>query len=46
MRPSKAINEGRFIGCVMIDFWKAFGTVDHKILLKKKVVISVVAVLV
>lgn len=31
----KAINEGKIIGCVLIDFRKAFDLVDHKILLKK-----------
>ena len=31
----KAINEGKFVGCVMIDFRKAFDLVDHAVLLKK-----------
>ena len=31
----KAINEGKFVGCVMIDFQKAFDLVDHAVLLKK-----------
>ncbi|MCU7801208.1 MAG: reverse transcriptase family protein, partial [gamma proteobacterium symbiont of Lucinoma myriamae] len=31
----KAINDGLFVGCVMVDFRKAFDMVDHKILLKK-----------
>ena len=30
-----AINEGKFVGCVMIDFRKAFDLVDHAVLLKK-----------
>ena len=29
------INEGHFIGCLMVDFQKAFDMADHKILLKK-----------
>ena len=31
----KAFNEGNIIGCVLVDFRKAFGLVDHHILLKK-----------
>ena len=31
----KAINEGKLVGCVMIDFRKAFDLVDHAVLLKK-----------
>ena len=31
----KAINEGKIIGCVLVDFRKAFDLVDHHILLKK-----------
>ena len=31
----KAINESKFVGCVMIDFQKAFNLVDHAVLLKK-----------
>ena len=31
----KAVNEGRLVGSVMVDFRKAFDMVDHKILLKK-----------
>ena len=31
----KAINEGRLVGCAMIDFRKAFNLVDHKVLLNK-----------
>ena len=31
----KAINDGKFVGCVMIDFRKAFDLVDHAVLLKK-----------
>ncbi len=33
----KAINEGKIIGTVMVDFKKAFDLVDHDILLKKLV---------
>ena len=32
---SKAINEGKLVGCAMIDFRKAFDLVDHRLLLKK-----------
>ena len=31
----KAINEGKIVGCVLVDFPKAFDLVDHHILLKK-----------
>ena len=31
----EAINSGKLIGCVLVDFRKAFDLVDHKILLKK-----------
>ena len=31
----KAINEGKLVGCAMIDFRKAFDLVDHKSLLNK-----------
>ena len=31
----KAINEGKLVGCAMIDFKKAFDLVDHKLLLNK-----------
>ena len=31
----KALNAGKLIGCVMVDFRKAFDLVDHQILLKK-----------
>ena len=31
----KAINEGKLVGCVLVDFRKAFDLVDHKILLRK-----------
>ena len=31
----KAINEGDMVGCVLVDFRKAFDLVDHQILLKK-----------
>ena len=31
----KAVNEGRLVGSVMVDFRKAFDMVDHEILLKK-----------
>ena len=31
----KAINEGKIVGCVLVDFCKAFDLVDHHILLKK-----------
>ena len=30
----KAINEGKFVGRLVVDFRKAFDLVDHKILLK------------
>ena len=31
----KAINEGKLVGCAVIDFRKAFDLVDHQLLLKK-----------
>ena len=31
----KAINEGKMVGCVLVDFRKAFDLVDHEILLRK-----------
>ena len=31
----KAINEGKIVGCVLVDFRKAFDLVDHEILLRK-----------
>ena len=31
----KAINEGKLVGCAMIDFRKAFDLVDHNLLLNK-----------
>ena len=31
----KAINDGKFVGCLMVDFRKAFDLVDHSILLQK-----------
>ena len=31
----KAINEGKLVGCAMIDFRKAFDLVNHKLLLNK-----------
>ena len=31
----KAINDGKFVGCLMVDFRKAFNLVDHNILLQK-----------
>ena len=36
----KAINEGKLVGCAMIDFRKAFDLIDHKLLLKNYVFIS------
>ena len=30
----KALNAGKLIGCVMVDFRKAFDLVDHQFLLK------------
>ena len=35
----KALNAGKLIGCVMVDFRKAFDLVDHQILLKKNTVL-------
>ena len=32
----KAINEGHMLGCVLVDFRKAFDLVDHQILLKQQ----------
>ena len=31
----RAVNVGKLIGCVLVNFRKAFDLVDHKILLKK-----------
>ena len=31
----KALNEGKIVGTVMVDFRKAFDLVDHSLLLKK-----------
>lgn len=31
----RAVNVGKIIGCVLVDFRKAFDLVDHNILLKK-----------
>ena len=31
----KAMNDGKYVGCLMIDFRKAFDLVDHSILLHK-----------
>ena len=31
----KAMNDGKYVGCLMIDFRKAFDLVDHSILLQK-----------
>ena len=31
----KAINDGKFVGCLMVDFRKAFDLLDHNILLQK-----------
>ena len=31
----KAINEGNMVGCVLVDFRKAFDLIDHQIRLKK-----------
>ena len=31
----KGINKGKIVGCVLVDFRKAFDLVDHHILLKK-----------
>ena len=31
----KALNAGKLVGCVMVDYRKAFDRVDHHILLKK-----------
>ena len=31
----KAINDGKFVGCLMVDFRKAFDLVDHSLLLQK-----------
>ena len=35
----KAINEGKFIGTIMVDFRKAFDLLDHDLLLKKAVLL-------
>ena len=37
----KALNAGKLIGCVMVDFRKAFDLVDHQILLKNYSLIHV-----
>ena len=31
----QAINDGKIVGCVLVDFRKAFDLVDHKLLLQK-----------
>ncbi|MES9882038.1 MAG: reverse transcriptase family protein, partial [Sedimenticola sp.] len=31
----QAINQGKLVGCILVDFRKAFDLVDHKILLEK-----------
>ena len=31
----KAINDGKFVGCLMVDFRKAFDLIDHNLLLQK-----------
>ena len=31
----QAINDGTIVGCVLVDFRKAFDLVDHKLLLQK-----------
>ena len=31
----KAINDGKFVGCLMVDFLKVFDLVDHSLLLQK-----------
>ena len=31
----KAINEGKMVGCYMVDFRKAFDIVDHRLLLQQ-----------
>ena len=31
----KVINDGKFVGCLMVDFRKAFDLVDHNLLLQK-----------
>ena len=31
----KTINEGKLVGCAIIDFWKALDLVDHQLVLKK-----------
>ena len=31
----QAINDGRFVACVLVDFRKAFDLVDHKLHLQK-----------
>ena len=37
----KVINEGKQVGCAMIDFCEAFDLVDHQLLLKKTTYLSV-----
>ena len=34
----KSINDGKFVGCAMIDFRKAFDLVDHELLLNKLII--------
>lgn len=34
-RSLKAINEGKIVGTIMVDFRKAFDLVDHDLLLRK-----------
>ena len=31
----QAINDGKIVGCILVDFWKAFDLVDHELLLQK-----------
>ena len=41
----KALNEGKLIGTIMVDFKKAFDLVDHNLLLKNWNIISAVIIL-